>query len=228
MAKRRTIGTILFGIVFILLAFIVGSYTAGIVLAYFPGGKDSPSSYIYKGYLGRIKSLEEFHASIKDLAPAANQAFTDKLKAFKQEAETFRREFVERRRIPWHTLLVMAVGMVSVLLCSITGLALLIHFPWARKWVFYSLGLLGAFYVGLINSVYSIMQETTQIHLTVHEMVRILDPTTPIITLTKTTAFEVLFANPVQIIIHACFALFIFLTAWFFRRTDIKERFNQQ
>lgn len=98
--KGRSIGLILFGVLFILLAFKL----VNLPLGYYWASAES-AAIIYTTYEKRIQSIEEEWNETRDILIESGKEteFNQKLMEFKSDAENFKQNYVVEKKMLPHT-----------------------------------------------------------------------------------------------------------------------------
>ena len=231
MEKKRLIGAKIFGVIFILLAgsLIGPSLTEWMLNS--PSNQyylERASTENYHLYQVHISYLEDFQRKNSALAPSANQIlFAKQFAQFKQEAESFRQNFIVHGRIPLHTQIFIYVGFATCLVYVIAGFGLILNFLWARELALWSLLLGFLFYLADLFNLYSLTIFTTALNKKDVALETLLAPS--IIygyTSSLLGYFRSFLLNPVVWLMTLPMVLYDVCVIYYFTRPKVKEQFK--
>jgi len=228
MDRKSLIGAKIFGVIFILLAVFLINLPLGVLAAYSPSNQLYPSRTIYRSYQNRISYLEDFQIKNSTLASSANQIlFAKQFAQFKQEAETFRRDFIVHGRIPLHTQIFISVGFMTCLVFVIGGFGLILNFLWARQLALWSMLLSFLFYLAFLFDLYSLLNFSNIMNKGVVTLEAILIPSAiDQLKFLLQDNFKLVFLNPAMWLMPLPLVLYALCVIYYFTRPKVKERFK--
>lgn len=224
MAKKRSAGTILFGILFIILAVQLLNLPLGYLLASSPA-KESTPGIIYDGYMKRIQRVEELEKNWRAQLEASKNSdkFYQKLIEFKTEAANFKEKYlIQRKLLPTNQFFIF-VGFLSCMMYLIGGVGLLIHFPWARRFALWCIYINVIFYLSFLWDTYSVSALSNSINGKMNALEILLNPN--IKQLNLSNADDMKSVLSVFAICHIVVLTYIAVVIFYFTRPKVKERF---
>jgi len=225
MKKLRSIGTVLFGILFIVLAIQMINLPLGYLLSYTSDFGESSSMIIYKGYTARIQDIEELrNERIVNLENDLkfNQGFSE----FKKEAEDFKQNYIVQRKILPHDQVFICIGFLTCIVYLIAGIGLLIHFSGARNLALLGVVLNIVFYFTSLWDTYSIVHFSNVVNYKINSLARLLDPSTEEFMLSRLNSFKIVFMSSTALIAHIIVIVYVCFVVFYFNLPKVKERFN--
>ncbi len=223
MDRKWRIGTKILGIVFIVAAAYLINLPISSLEVYSPPVNAMLEEY--RHYQMTITEMEEFQR-VHTNSPKANQIkFTEQLTQLKQEAETFRQNYVVRHRIPLYAQLDMGLGFLTCVVFLITGLGLIMHFIWARRLALWSILSVFLCYLAMVFDIYSIVNKANIMSIKIVALESLLEPS-------QQDQLKFLLVNNFKVLtlpmlmMALPFALFSICVVFYLTRPKVKEQFK--
>jgi len=225
MEKKGSIGTKIFGVIFILLAGFLIQLPLSALTVYSPSDQNNVSRIIYRSYQMHINNLDYNQKEISASPLAQKVQFAKRFAQFKQEAEAFRQKYIVRKQLPLHAQVVISIGFAMCLVYVIVGFSLIMHFLWARNLALASMFLTLLFYLASMFDLYSMINFSNILMKKAIELQAILMPSA-IGQLKFLLQDNFKFLLPIMLLMSLPLVLFAVCVIYYFTRPKVKEQFK--